>query len=266
MLNEGCYVMAKESAAKPFYSVLVLAFFCSLMVAGAAVGLRPMQEQNKLQDQKKNILLAAGLFDSSSSIDMLFENIETRIVELESGTFVSPDVVSPEDYNQLKAAMSGDLGKALTSEEDIAGIRRVEKYSYVYLAKKGDTISQIIVPVRGKGLWSTMLGYLAVDADLTTINGMSFYQHGETPGLGGEIENPRWLEKWRGKKLFDENLNEILLIGKKKGQIEEEYHIDGLSGATLTTNGVDDLMTFWFGSEGFKPFFTQLRKKGGLNG
>lgn len=266
MLNEGCYVMANESAAKPFYSVLVLAFFCSLMVAGAAVGLRPLQEQNKLQDQKKNILLAAGLYDSSKPIDTLFENIETRIVELESGTFVSPDVISPEDYNQLKAASSGDLGKPLTPEEDIAGIRRVEKYSYVYLVKKGNAISQLILPVRGKGLWSTMLGYLAVDADLNTINGISFYQHGETPGLGGEIENPQWQKKWEGKKLFDKDYNEALVIGKKKSQEGEEYHIDGLSGATLTTNGVDNLMTFWFGAEGFKPFFEQLKKNGGLNG
>ncbi len=77
--------MADESAAKPFYSVLVLAFFCSLMVAGAAVGLRPLQQENIARDQKKNILLAAGLYDSAKPVEQAFGGIETRVVELATG-------------------------------------------------------------------------------------------------------------------------------------------------------------------------------------
>lgn len=255
--------MAKESAAKPFYSVLVLAFFCSLMVAGAAVGLKPMQEHNKLLDQKKNILLAAGLFSTSSSVDELFQNIEARIVELETGRFVPEDEIQPEDFNQLRSAMSSDMGRALSTDEDPAKIRFLEKYSFVYLAKEENEVKQVILPVRGKGLWSTMFGYLALASDFSTINGMSFYQHGETPGLGGEIENPQWLTGWKGKKIFDDEYQKKLLIGKRKGQIEDIHHIDGLSGATLTTNGVDDLVTFWLGNDGFKPFLENMKKSEG---
>ncbi len=257
--------MAEESAAKPFYSVLVLAFFCSLMVAGAAVGLRPLQQENRALDQKKNILLAAGLYDSTKPVAESFGNIETRVVELATGKFVSQGTISPSEYNQLKASMSNDMGRPLTKEEDEAGIRRLEKYSLVYITRNQQQVSKIILPIRGKGLWSTLYGYLALDGDLTTVIGISFYQHGETPGLGGEIENPRWQADWKGKKVYDQSYSQKIWVGKGKGQLDEIHQVDGISGATLTTDGVNDIMSFWFGEYGFQPFLEQL-KSGGING
>lgn len=261
--------MAKESAARPFYTVLILAFACSALVSMAAIGLRPMQEENRDIDMKKNILRAAGLYDTGQPVDTLFSAIETRIVELATGKFVPEDKVSPESYNQLKATLNADLSRALNKKEDIAGLRRLEKYSLVYLVKKKERIDQIILPVRGKGLWSTMYGYVAIDGDLKTIRGISFYQHGETPGLGGEIENQRWQAGWEGKKMYgpdDKVLLQVVKGGAKKNGKEAQYRVDGLSGATMTSEGVDNLMHFWFGDHGFKPFFERLQKQGGLNG
>jgi Na+-transporting NADH:ubiquinone oxidoreductase subunit C len=256
--------MAEENALKPFYSVLILAFVCSALVAGAAVGLRPQQEANRILDRKKNIISAAGLLEEGKTIEQMFIPIETKIVELSTGKFVSDETINPKSYEQLKAALSEDTGRQLTEEEDLAGIRRQEKYSLVYLVKEGDAIGQIILPVRGKGLWSTMYAYVALDSDLTTIRGVSFYQHGETPGLGGEIENPGWQKGWQGKKIYNDNGEIDLKFAKGKAAGEEpaKFHqIDGLSGATLTTKGVDNLMKFWFGDHGFKPFFVQLKNK-----
>ncbi len=259
--------MANESPYKPFYSVLVLAFFCSLMVAGAAVGLRPLQDENSKLNQKKNILLSAGIYDSEKDVEQLFADIETRLFDLKTGNFVTDDTLSVDDYDQLVAARSNEMGNSIPTDTDIAGIRRLEKYSKVYLVKNGAELDQVILPIRGKGLWSTLYGYIAIASDLTTINGISFYEHGETPGLGGEIENPRWQAGWKGKKIYNEADEEVVLIGKKRGDIDEVHHIDGLSGATLTTDGVDDLITFWFGEYGFKPFLNQLKLAGGkLNG
>ena len=261
--------MAEENALKPFYSVLVLAFVCSALVAGAAVGLRPMQEANQVLDRKKNILYAAGLFNESQTIEEMYAPIETRIVELSSGNFVPEETISPDSYQQLKAAFSDETGRILTSEEDIAKLRRLEKYSLVYLVKDGEKIKQIILPVRGKGLWSTMYAYVALDGDLTTIRGVSFYEHGETPGLGGEIENQRWQAGWQGKKVYTSDGEMDLKFVKGKAADTEpaiSYQIDGLSGATITTKGVNNLMEFWFGDHGFKPFFAQLKKKESANG
>lgn len=260
--------MAKEHPLKPFYSVLVLAFACSALVAAAAVGLRPYQDENKSLDQKKNILTAAGLFQQDVSVEKQFSAIEPRLVDLNSGTFVEETTIDLTTYDQLGAAMGQESGREINPATDIAGIKRQEKYSLVYLVKDGDRFDQVVLPIRGKGLWSTMYAYVAIDADLTTIRGVSFYEHGETPGLGGEIANPRWQQGWQDKTLYDQSDQLAISVVKSGTQAspEEQVHqIDGLSGATITTQGVDSMMQFWFGEHGFKPFFEQL-KNGGLNG
>ncbi len=260
--------MAEEHPLKPFYSVLVLAFACSTLVATAAVGLKPYQQANKSLDQKKNILAAAGLYDANTSIEEQFSSIETRVIKLDTGAFVDKDSIDPATFNQREAAKKQQTSTRLGAEEDIAGIGRQEEYSLVYLVKDGDNLKQVVLPVRGKGLWSTMYGYVAVDSDLNTIHGVSFYEHGETAGLGGEIENPRWQKGWQDKKIYGQDNTVALDFVKSSapaGSDKRTHQIDALSGATLTTQGVENLMQFWFGDHGFKPFFEQLRS-GGLNG
>jgi Na+-transporting NADH:ubiquinone oxidoreductase subunit C len=157
----------------------------------------------------------------------------------------------------------------LSSEENIAGLRGLENYAKIYLFSDQDRIDKVVLPVRGKGLWSTMYAYVALDSDLSTIEGVSFYEHGETPGLGGEIANPRWQAGWQGKKLFGPNGEMELSVVKGGAQVSEEqkpYSIDGLSGATLTTQGVDNLMRFWFGEHGYEPFIARIKQEGGFNG
>lgn len=260
--------MADEHPLKPFYSVLVLAFACSALVAGAAVGLRPMQEANRILDQKKHILYAANLYDSGKTIEEMFEPIETRVIELASGNFVGEDVVDPSTFKQPRAAFTDEYGRDLSGDEDIAKLKRVEKYSLVYLVQGNGSIDQVILPVRGKGLWSTMYAYVSLDADLSTINGISFYEHGETPGLGGEIENDNWQKGWQQKRVYADSGDVALSFAKGKSSASgdaAQYEIDGLSGATLTTDGVENLIKFWFGNSGFKPFLS-LQKKENSNG
>lgn len=260
--------MAKEPAAKPFYSVLVLAFACSLLVSAAAVGLRPLQEANRQLDREKNILRAAGLYEEGAPVDKLFAAVETRIVDLDTGRFVPEDRISPENFNQLKAALSEERGRSLQEENDLAGLGRVEKYSLVYLVKEDGETSRIILPVRGKGLWSTMYAYVCLDADLETICGISFYEHGETPGLGGQIENEKWQADWEGKKIYgpEDTVAFQVVKGKAPDAGEKaQYQVDGLSGATMTARGVNDLMRFWFGEHGFKPFLERMQNREGDN-
>lgn len=261
--------MAEMHPLKPFYSVLVLAFACSAMVAAAAVGLRPLQEANRSLDQKKNILVAAGILEADIPITDQFQAIEPRIVELSTGRFVEPDQIDPDSYDQLGAALSEEFGTSLERDVDFAGLRRLEKYSLVYLVKEDGQVSQVVLPVRGKGLWSTMYAYVAVESDLTTVRGISFYEHGETPGLGGEVENPRWQAGWQDKKLYSPEGQwnfDVVKSGTQSSPEETVYRVDGLSGATLTTQGVNKLMTFWFGEHGFEPFFENVREQGGFNG
>ena len=256
--------MNKETTANAFLAVMVLAFVCSLLVTGAAVGLRPRQEANRTLDQKKNILRAAGLYqgkdNSKGDVETLFQQVETKIIRLTDGSFVPPEELAPATFDQLRSTLDNTTSRKLGKEEDTAGLGRQEKFSMVYLVNKGGQLDKVILPIRGKGLWSTMYGYVALAADLSTISGITFYEHGETPGLGGEIAYPDWQAGWVGKQLYsqdDQSGQPVVEIVKGYGK--GPYQVDGVSGATLTMNGVNNLMSFWFGEHGFGPFLKRYK-------
>ena len=242
-------------------NIIIVAFsvclVCAIIVSAAAVSLRPLQQENAELDRKQNVLQAAGIFRSGVSIEEQFADIETRVIDLNSGEFV--DHLDPDTYNQRQAARDPQRSEAIPGREDIAGINRREDYSLVYLVRDdNDDLEILILPVRAYGLWSTMYGFLALESDLNTVAGLGFYDHAETPGLGGEIDNPNWVAQWPGRKIYDDD-GEVALRVTRSGNIPEEHHVDGLSGATLTSRGVDNMIEFWMGERGFKPFLERLQ-------
>ncbi len=254
--------MARESVSKTFVVAIILAAFCSLMVSGAAIGLRSKQEANKIRDRKKNILMVAGLYDAKASVEEAFQQIEPRVVDLASGEYVGKDQFDPETFDQRAAAKDPKLSITIPAEKDLAGIGRREKYSLVYLVKKDDKLDQVILPVDGKGLWSTLYGFLAIDGDLNTVRGITFYEHAETPGLGGEIDNPTWKALWADKKIYDDQGSVQLHVVKGAADKNSPHQIDGLSGATLTANGVTNIVKYWLGDDGFKKMLERLKAGG----
>ncbi len=254
--------MARESVSKTFVVAIVLAAACSLLVSGAAIGLRSMQEANKVRDRKKNILIVAGLYDAKAAVEELFQQIEPRVVDLATGEYAAEDQFDPETFDQRAAAKDPNLSVTIPSEKDLAGIGRREKYSLVYLVKKDDKLDQVILPVDGKGLWSTLYGFLALDGDLNTVKGITFYEHAETPGLGGEIDNPTWKAKWAGKQVYDDKGGVQLVVVKGVADESSPHQVDGLSGATLTSNGVTNIVKYWLGDDGFKKLLERLQAKG----
>ena len=127
----------------------------------------------------------------------------------------------------------------------------------------GETLELVVLPVEGLGLWSTLYGFIALDADLETVRGLSFYEHGETPGLGGEVDNPRWKALWPGRKVLADAEPRIEVVRGRAGSTDEDpYRVDGLAGATMTGRGVTNLLRFWLGEEGFRPYFERLRIEG----
>ncbi|MFT5074831.1 MAG: Na+-transporting NADH:ubiquinone oxidoreductase subunit C, partial [Patiriisocius sp.] len=238
---------------------MALCIVCAVVVSSAAVILRPTQQANKLLDLKTNILASAGLLQAGVDIETQFAQISARIVDLETGLFTQK--FDGQTFDQRKAAKDPALSTALTSDEDIAKIKRRANYATVYVVEGQQGVDKIILPIKGYGLWSTMYGFLALEADMQTVAGIGFYQHAETPGLGGEIDNPKWKSSWVGKQAY--NNNELVLsVLKGKADLSRpgsESQIDGLAGATLTTRGVNNLVQYWLGEQGFAPLISHLK-------
>ncbi|MDP6198847.1 MAG: Na(+)-translocating NADH-quinone reductase subunit C [Porticoccaceae bacterium] len=251
--------MGNDSISKTFGVALALCIVCAVVVSSAAVILRPTQEVNKLLDLKSNILASAGLLKQGVSIETQFEQISTRVVDLETGRFT--DAVDAASYDQRKASKDPAMSVALDPKQDPAKIKRRANYATVYLLETEQGIEKIILPIKGYGLWSTLYGFLALESDLQTVAGIGFYEHTETPGLGGEVDNPRWKAGWIGKQAYRQG---EVVINVLKGKVDmsregAESQIDGLAGATLTTRGVDNLVRYWLGDEGFRPLINQLK-------
>ena len=248
-----------DSVLRTFTVALLICLVCAVVVATAAVMLRPVQEVNKLLDKQVNILMAAGLYSEGMDVQKAFESIDRRFVDLRSGEYVE----MPESYDQRRAAKDPATSVRLDSNVDTASIRNQAKVAEVYLAKDdAGELSKIILPIHGYGLWSTLYGFLALEPDVNTIAGLGFYEHAETPGLGGEVDNPKWKSIWPGKKLFDEQ--DELAISVIKGTVDSsaadaQHKVDGLAGATLTTNGLNNLVRFWMGENGFGPYLDELK-------
>lgn len=252
-----------DTIGKTITVTVLLCVVCSVIVSAAAVLLKPKQIANKDLDRKSNILAAAGISDSSKSVDELFSQITTKYVDLETGKFTT-DI--PAKYDAKKAAKDPQLGKALTKDVDIASIKYQAKVMPVYMVEKEGKIEKLILPVHGYGLWSTLYGFLALEGDLNTVVGFGFYSHAETPGLGGEVDNPNWKALWPGKEVYPADSMEPV-IGLVKGTVDTsgpnaKHQIDGLAGATLTANGVTNLVQFWMGKNGYAPFLSNLKAGG----
>lgn len=235
---------------------------CSIIISSAAVVLKPMQTTNMLLDRNKNILMAAGLFDpaqhTNADVEQMFAEFTPRLVNLDEGRFVEPEDaerlgLDAATYDQATVQNDPELSISLSSAEDQASIRRRVNYATVYtLDNDAGDYEIIVLPVSGYGLWGIMYGYLALESDGNTIRGLGFYDHGETPGLGGEISNPRWLAQWPGKRVYGDGGDIAFRVVKGGGS--GEHQVDGLAGATLTSNGVENMIGFWMGDMGFGSF------------
>lgn len=261
----------KSNNAKTISVALTLCLVCSVLVSAVAVGLKPAQVENARLDRNKNILVAADMYNAESDtpedVAERFKDFDVEIIDLNKGTYlddnalVDAGIPDRNDYDASQAtknqALSEDLG-----DNDPAGIGRKPKFAKVYV-KKDDAgkVELVVLPIQGYGLWGTIYGFLTLESDMNTIKGISFYEHKETPGLGARIEEPEWRAKWTGIQSYDESGN--VATGVTKAGTPKENWVDGISGATLTGRGVSNMIQFWLGDQGYKPYLDALREENG---
>ncbi|TDO16620.1 MULTISPECIES: Na(+)-translocating NADH-quinone reductase subunit C [Halomonas] len=250
---------SNNSIKKILTVAFALCIVCSIIVSTAAVALRSKQQLNQELDRKSNILAVADIYKPGIDVEKVYsEKITPRVVNLETGEYSEQH--DPQRYDGFQAARDPAQSRTLSGEKDIAGLSRIENYSTVYLVGDPNDPQQIILPIRGQGLWGLMRGYLSVKGDGNTINGITFYSHSETPGLGGRVDDPRWKSQWEGKQIFADADSVQPAIKLVKGQASGETEVDALSGASLTSKGVSNLVQFWLGPQGFGEYLAKFRK------
>lgn len=239
--NSNSYVMT---------FAVILCVAVSSVLALLATVLKPTQQAAAEFDRQKNVMMAAGLIQRGDprprkELEKLYQDrVKQIIVDTRDGRVVEGDLDTLNAAAAEKAPKKANVFRSIETALTADG-----------------KLDAIILPVSGKGLWSTLYGYLALDADKNHVKGIQFYKHGETPGLGGEIENPEWTAAWKGKQILNDN-GELVSITVKKGAVdanierEKKHFVDGLAGATITSNGVTKFVL-----RDLTAFSTYLSKK-----
>ena len=251
-----------ESIVKTIGVAFAVCLICSLVVSASAVSLRDLQKENKLNDKRIKILQVADIYDPNIYIAEQFSELESKFIDFNTGLMMDEyNNFSIDDYDQIVVTKDPNLSSKVPTSEDIAIIKNRENVGKIYILRDEiGTIDKLVLPIRGYGLWGTLYGYISIEDDFNTVSGIEFYDHKETPGLGAEVDNPKWKAQWKGKKIYKDNkVNLAVIKGKvEAGDSESTYKIDGLSGATITSRGVTNMVAYWFGESGYSSLLREL--------
>jgi len=241
---------------------MAICLVCSVLVSSTAVLLRPLQAANRDRERQQRVL---DIVARQPGLAELFAElgdaaVVARVVELETGAYA--DWIDPASFDPRRAARDPLQSVALPPERDPAGIGRRANHATVYLVQRDGRIELVILPVHGQGYASTLYGYVGLDPAGGTVRALTFYEHGETPGLGAEVDDPDWLAEWEGVSVRDDQGRIRLGVaaeGLDPGSPDAAYLVDGLTGATRTGEGVTRLLRFWLGDDGFAPYLSRIR-------
>jgi Na+-transporting NADH:ubiquinone oxidoreductase subunit C len=259
-------VKSRNHAAYTVLFSASICLVCAVLVSTAAVSLRERQQANAELDRKVNVLRAAGVMREDEVLPR--EEVEPRFgafqvvgVDLRTG---EEDVeFDPLGYDPRRA--QANPMTSMPAPRNEAQITRMPHHALVYkkLDEQGE-LELIVLPIEGMGLWATMYGFVALGPDLRTVRGLTFYQHGETPGLGGEVDSPRWKALWPGREAVDDRGRPVIeVVRGLAGSVGQDPHrVDGLAGATITSRGVTAMLRFWLGEHGFGRYLDRLREEG----
>ena len=247
-------------------SVLVgVAVVCSILVSVSASTLRPIKERNEALQRFRNVVSLTGLVAPGADDDTVFEVVEqldARVVDLETGEFA--DDFHPDEIDSRTAISDESRSTAIPAEQDLARLGRRPNHEVVYLVWQDGSLSRVIFPISGQGMWSTLYGFIALENDLNTIASVSFYEQTETAGLGDKIEDPDWQAQWPGRRLFDESGDVQFRVSGgpvNPSSPAAAFEVDGLTGATITGNGVTNLVRYWFGPHGYGAFLNKIAEE-----
>jgi Na+-transporting NADH:ubiquinone oxidoreductase subunit C len=249
-----------DDRIKIFGIAVLVAFTCALVVSITSVALKPLQDAHleveraaKMEAMLNTLPQMRGLMRESG-----VTALETRLVNLSDGSF-APDM-DAEGFDAVAAADHPATSIVIPSEADVAGLKRREHHAPVHLLERDGELKLLVLPMRAAGYQSTITAMLALQPDLRTIAGLTITGHAETPGMGARIAEPEWAALWPGKQIADDDGR--IVIDVVRGQATGPYEVDGISGATRSSNAVGLMLAFWLGDLGYGPFLDRLESDG----
>ncbi|MDX2366815.1 MAG: Na(+)-translocating NADH-quinone reductase subunit C [Colwellia sp.] len=252
----------KETFNGTLKFVFIICLVCAALVSISAIGLKPLQQANKLLDKQTKILEASGLIEKAGTdiVGTYAKFVEAKMIDLDSGAIIEGNTDVFDERSDAR-----DVSKSIKPTNDMAGINRRANNAVIYLVRDDQgQLDTIVLPIVGSGLWDLMYGFIGLAPDLNTVRSVVYSDLKETPGLGAEVLNPKWKALWPGKKMYNEQGEAAIQLVKGGSKQGDVHGVDALSGATLTSNGVTRTLRFWLGTEGYGPFVTKF-KDGGLD-
>ena len=249
-----------DDRVKTFGIAVLVAFICAVVVSATSVTLKPLQDAHLEAERAARM---EAMLDTLPEMRELMEEagvtaLETRVVTLSDGSF-APDL-DPASFDVVAAAENPETSIAIPPEADPAGLKRRENYALVYLLERDGELMLLVLPMRATGYQSTITAMLALQPDLRTIAALTITGQGETPGLGARIADPDWAALWPGKQIVDQDGQ--IVIEVVHGTATGLYQVDGISGATRSSNAVGAMLNFWLGDLGYGPFLDRLESEG----
>ena len=237
-----------ETTLSALVFAAVVALGCALIISTTVYWLRPLQMEEGANDYIRALINAAGLNAvagdaTDHEISELYQQFEVQVLDLDSLAFTSE--INPARFDHRLQFESGQ--------------RNSPRFMPIYLIRDGERIQTAVLPFYARGMWSGIHGFVALSDDLSTISGVSIYEHGETPGIGDRIQAAEWLKQWEGKRLYGKNDEYRFTISAIPENEAAQHAVDTITGATVTVSAVDAAMSRWFGNDGYAPILAEWR-------
>lgn len=243
---------------------ILITLVCAILVTSSVTLLKPRQLAWLAIEQNRAIIAAAGLSNESASLSAgevveRMSLLSASLLELNRlEVTIGPQALV---FDFFAGTDAGGEVYVIPPGQDVAGLGKRPTHAPVYALYYEGKLQRLILPFYGPGMWSRISGYIALEGDLNTVASVVFYQHGETPGIGDQIEQPEWRNHWVGKKVRDAagrlRLGQGAMVGDSDYRM---YQLDAISGATVTSESVITIVSYWLGEDGYGPYLAQLQE------
>ncbi len=244
-----------ESRPKTILAAFVVSAVCAVLVSSATVILRPIQAANRAAEEEARVeALVRGIPGMSDLLTEVGGSLSTVVVDLERGRAAHD--VTPSTLLATLADTSN--WTSLDPSQDLAGLGARPDYAQVFLLRDNDRVSLLLLPIAGQGYNGRIEAVLAVRGDMNTIAGVTITRQSETPGLGGRIEEMAWQSSFPGRQIFDDE--GTVRFSVARGSASSIHEVDGITGATRTSNAITQIVRFWLGPDGYGPLIAAISR------